>query len=90
MPNEAHETTKAHDLAHFDHMANDGTMLRSVRIADEEELRAFCQATIKRGGLTETAAKELFLRCRQEFKEGRKVWVDVELGPMRTVRGAFN
>lgn len=88
--NEAHEVTKSHNLPSYDHVATDGTMLRSVRISDEEELRAFCQATIKRGGLTETAAKELFHRCRGEFEAGRKVWVDVEMGPMRTVRGAYN
>lgn len=88
--NENQEIAKAHDLAHFDHVAQDGTVLRSIRVSDEEELRAFCQTMVKRRGMTERAAKEMFIRCRHEFAEGRKVWIDVEMGPMQTVRGAYN
>lgn len=88
--NEAHETVKSHDLESYDHLADDGTMLRAIRIDDEEHLRAFCQRMIRGGGLTQNAANELFIRCRNEFAQKRKVWVDVEMGPMKTVRGAFN
>jgi hypothetical protein len=88
--NEAHETVKSHDLKYYDHLADDGTMLRAIRIDDEEFLRGFCQQMIRGGGLTQNAANELFIRCRNEFAQKRKVWVDVEMGPMKTVRGAFN
>lgn len=87
---EDQERVKARNLQTFDHLASDGTPLRSLRIGDEEELRAFCQVMVKRGSMTEDAAKRLFLSCRNELEGGKPVWVDVELTPLKTVRGAYN